>query len=157
MILDTLSNAERYWPLHPGLRGAFDWLRGGAWEMLPAGRSDLDGARLYVNIIEAPARPRVDLRLECHRQYIDIQYIVSGVDEMGWSPLDTCRQPEGVFSTEKDCGFFLDAPRTWMAVPAGFFAVFFPCDAHAPMGGAGTIRKAVVKVAVHGWVRSPRA
>jgi beta-galactosidase beta subunit len=36
---------------------------------------------------------------------------------------------------------------TWVAVPPGSFAIFFPHDAHAPLGGEGRVKKAVVKVA----------
>ena len=148
MILDTLENADRYASLHPGFGAAFAFLKSGGWRTLPSGVREIDGRRLYVNMMTAPARPRAAMKLEYHRAYIDIQFVVAGTDEMGWRPTAACRAPEGPYSADKDIGFFRDAPSVWVGVPAGSFAVFFSEDAHAPMGGEGTIRKAVVKVAV---------
>jgi beta-galactosidase beta subunit len=44
--------------------------------------------------------------------------------------------------------FFADRPETWAAVEPGSFVILYPQDAHAPLAGAGEIRKAVVKVAL---------
>jgi biofilm protein TabA len=85
-------------------------------------------------------------RLEAHRQYIDVQLTLEGIEEIGWSPLAACRP--SVFDTAKDIGFFDDRPHVWLTLPPAHFAIFFPSDAHAPLGGMGKVRKAVVKVAV---------
>jgi beta-galactosidase beta subunit len=44
--------------------------------------------------------------------------------------------------------FFRDRPDSWLSLPAGRLAIFFPDDAHAPLAGRGTLKKAIVKIAV---------
>ena len=148
MIVDRLDNAERYAPLHPGFRAAFEYLKSEAWKPLAAGKHGIDGKRLFVNMVVAPGKSRTGTRLEVHREYIDIQYAVDGTDEIGWEVTQRCAAPDGSFSAEKDIGFFKDAAALWVPVPPGTFAIFFPWDAHAPMGAAVPLRKAVVKVAM---------
>ena len=135
MILDRLDNAERYFPLHAGFRAACDYLRRTDFANLAAGKHDIDGERLFVVMNRTEARGRDEAKLESHRQYIDIQYTIAGPDEIGWRPLAACTQIHKPFDAEQDFGLFADPPETWIAVPPGSFAIYFPDDAHAPLGG----------------------
>ncbi|RIK84178.1 MAG: YhcH/YjgK/YiaL family protein [Planctomycetota bacterium] len=148
MILTSLHDADRYSALHPGFPAAFEFLRTGQCESLPPGKHTLDGDRLFMLIAEDAGRGRAGAPLEAHRRYIDIQYVVRGVDTMGWRPLEKCERPRSEFDAAKDIVFFDDAPVAWFDVPAGTFTIFFPHDAHAPLAGDAPPRKAVVKVAV---------
>jgi YhcH/YjgK/YiaL family protein len=148
MILDALSAASRYVPLHPGFGRGFEFLTSAALERLPAGKHEIDGQRLFVLISHDPGRGRQAARLESHRNYIDIQYVVRGVDEMGWKPLAACGRVETPYDPNRDVGFFADQPETWINVAAGQFVIFWPEDAHAPLSGQGDLIKAVVKVAL---------
>ncbi|MFP5381755.1 MAG: YhcH/YjgK/YiaL family protein [Gammaproteobacteria bacterium] len=148
MILAPLADADRYRALHPLFARAFDFLRATDLATLPPGRHVIDGEVLFVIIEDRPGRTREAAKLECHRRYIDIQFVFEGVDEMGWKALSECRQLATDYDAARDISFFDDAPDTWIATPAGSFCVFFPDDAHAPLVSAGRIRKAVVKVAV---------
>ncbi len=148
VIVDRLANADEYFVMHPDFAKAFAFLRQNALTELAPGRHDIDGDRLYCIISEAPGKGRSGARLEIHRNYIDIQYVISGADVMGWKPLSACALPDGGYDASKDVAFFKDEPQSWADVPAGAFAIFLPEDAHAPMGGEGMIRKAIIKVAV---------
>ena len=59
------------------------------------------------------------------------------------------------FDAARDVTFFSDRPDSWLSLPAGHFAIFFPDDAHAPLAGRGTLKKAIVKIAID-WVQSYR-
>jgi biofilm protein TabA len=147
MILDKLSESGRYATLHPAFARAFEFLSNTSLARLAPGRHEIDGDRMFVLIDHQEGRGREGARLEAHRKYIDIQYTFEGMEEIGWSPLDACRPPTGGFDAEKDIGFFADdRPATWLSVPPGLFAVFFPEDAHAPLGGRGLLKKAIVKI-----------
>lgn len=148
MIIDTLANADKYSGLHPRFAAAFAFLRRPGLATLPLGRHTIEGDDLFVILSRSRGRSRSEARLEAHRQYIDIQLVISGIDEMGWRPRASCGNPSVPYSPEKDIEFFDDAPETWVATPAGAFCLFFPDDAHAPLVGEGEIHKAVVKVAV---------
>ena len=148
MILDTLAEAARYARLHPGFARAFEFLFDAALAHREPGKHELDGQRLLVIVSHDPGRGRQGAKLESHRQYIDIQYVVRGTDDMGWRPLSECRQVESPYDPQRDVAFYADPPETWIRVPAGQFVVFWPDDAHAPLGGQGELIKAVMKVAV---------
>ncbi len=147
MILDTLENRGRYLGLHEGFRKAFEFLSQADPGRLAPGRVDIEGDRVFAIVSRGPGRARREARLEAHARYIDIQYVVSGVEMMGWKPVSACGRPSGPFDPEKDVGFFDDDPRAWIAVHPGAFAIFFPEDAHLPLLSAGEIHKIVVKVA----------
>ena len=147
-MLDSLSNAARYEAHHPGFARAFAFLAEPDLATLPPGRHEIDGDRVFVLIDHREGRGNDGARLEAHRRYIDIQYTIDGQEEIGFAPLAVCRKPSGTFDEEKDIIFFDDRPMTWLAVPAGQFAIFFPHDAHAPLAGTGPLKKAIVKIAV---------
>ncbi len=148
MILDTLANGSRYFGVHEGFRKAFEFLSRADAKELPPGRTEIDGDRLFALVSKGPGRGRRGARLETHARYIDLQYIIAGIDMMGWKPASACKRPSGPFDSEKDVGFFDDDPEAWIAVQPGAFVVFFPDDAHLPLLSAGEIHKIVVKVAV---------
>ena len=147
MILAQLEQADRYLALHADFAAAIAFLRGQPLGDLPQGRIELAGSMVAL-LSRSPARRRSEARLEAHRKHIDIQYIIAGVEEMGWSPLSRCRQPHGCYDAEKDIEFFSDAPEGYITVRPGEFVIFFPDDAHAPLIGTGEVHKVVIKVAV---------
>lgn len=146
MILDDLTNADRYLDNHPLFGKAFEFLRRPDIASLPDGRHDIDGDRLYAIVMHAPGKGRANAPLEAHRKYIDIQYVVSDRDEMGWQALQKCSAVRDPYDAGRDVEFFTDEPVAWVNVPQGCLAIFFPHDAHAPLGAEGTIHKVVVKV-----------
>ena len=148
MILDTLASAARYVHMHDGFGRAFEFLTTTDLAALAPGRHEIDGDRMYVSIDHKDGRGEEGARLEAHRRYIDIQYTIDGDELIGWMPLARCQAPDGPFDDKKDVVLFADRPTTWVAVPPGSFAIFFPHDAHAPLAGHGLLKKAVVKIAV---------
>ncbi|MCA9134551.1 MAG: YhcH/YjgK/YiaL family protein [Planctomycetales bacterium] len=148
MILAQLDDAPRYATLASGLDLGFEFLRRPDLAHLPNGRHELDGDRVFALVARELGRGRADSPLEFHRRYLDIQYVISGTETIGWLPTAECRYAKHPFDEEKDLGFFLDRPGTWCRLPLGNFAIFFPSDAHAPLAGSGPVHKVVVKVAL---------
>ena len=148
MVLDAIGSADRYAVLHPSFARAFAYLASVDLGALADGRNDIDGDAMFVILDRKSGRGRDGARLEAHRRYIDIQFTISGDEEIGWTPLASCTEPAGAFDEAKDIGFFADTPSAWLRVPAGSFAIFFPEDAHAPLAGHGALVKAIVKIAV---------
>ena len=146
MILDSLTQADRYLVLHPLFARAFGFLRGTDLRMLMPGRHAVQGEQIFAIVEACAGRTRAEAKLECHRRYLDIQLVLEGVDEMGWKPVAECVDPATDYDAARDIRFFNDAPSSWIATPPGSFCLFFPGDAHAPLVSAGTIRKVVVKV-----------
>ena len=148
MILDDLKHAERYFNLHPGFRAGFRYLSQPNLQSFATGKYELEGDRLFVLINRDPGRGHEGARLEAHRKYIDIQFLVSGAEEIGWRPTEECDHVTDPYDAERDIMFFADPPQTWIHLPVGKFMIFYPNDAHAPLAAQGDNVKAVIKVAV---------
>jgi biofilm protein TabA len=148
MILDDLASAARYESLHRLFRLGFEFFSQSNLAELYNGRYELDGERMVASIDRGVGRGRASTRLEAHRKYIDIQFLVDGTEEIGWRSLDECQKIGEPYDATRDVIFFADAPQTWMELPRGKFVIFFPEDAHATRAATGPYHKAVVKVAV---------
>jgi beta-galactosidase beta subunit len=174
MILDKLTNSRLYLPLHPAFAAAFDFLFRPDLPSLPPGRHEIMGQRVFAIIAHDAGKGHDRARLEFHRRYIDIQYVVSGVEQIGWRELSACAgchrsavlggpvpvcattgaPNNGVpaapdaFDDAKDIGFCDDRPQTWLTLSPNHFAILYPHDAHAPLAGHGPVHKVVVKVMI---------
>lgn len=149
MIFASLNESARCNSLHPLFARVFEFIRVTDFSALAPGRHNIIGDDLFVIVEQAPGRRRESAKLECHQRYIDIQLVLSGVDEMGWKALADCHTPCDEYSAERDIRFFEDQPATWIATPPGHFCIFFPEDAHAPLVADGEIRKIIFKIAVN--------
>jgi len=148
MILDVLENAHRYLALHREFAKVFEFLRRPDLKEMPVGKYEIDGDRVYAMVSENAGRRKEDALLETHEKYIDIQFVLAGVDDMGWKPKSSCKKPTGKYDQKNDEQIFTDEPDAWLSVKSGAFAIFFPEDAHMPLISSGPIHKVVVKVAV---------
>ncbi|GAA4436486.1 YhcH/YjgK/YiaL family protein [Pontibacter saemangeumensis] len=148
MVLDSLQNARRYYSLHPLFTHAFRFLKETDLMKLSLGQQAIVGRDLFAIISEGSGIPEKDAKLEVHRKYIDIQYVISGTDHMGWKSLALCAEPSEPYTAEREAAFFPDKTSNWFDVPAGYFTIFFPDDAHAAMVTEETVRKVVLKIAL---------
>jgi biofilm protein TabA len=148
MILDLLANRTWYQPLHPLLKPAFDWLEAQDWSKLADGLVEIEGDNLRAIIESGSTAAPANKKFESHRRYLDIQYVISGGERMGWCPAagvaageqagpDLWFHPEPTFSQQ-------------IVVTPGRFAIFAPMEAHKPCcllaDTPALFRKCVVKV-----------
>src|SRR3569833_2972041 len=150
MILDRIAEGQHYAPMHPLFARALAYLRDTDLKSLPIGKYELDGDRLFVLTQRPEGRTRAGAKLEAHRKYIDIQYVIEGNEAIGWRPTAECSQVELAYDSDRDVALFTDKPVSWFEVPPGSFSILWPHDAHAPLAAEGPVHKAVVKVAVDG-------
>lgn len=149
MILDVLENLPQYLPLSKGFEKAVEFLTRRDLDQLVAGRHEIDGDAVYAMIFKNIGRSREDARLEAHQQYFDIQVVLAGLDTIGWKSVSKCSEPAGDYIEQRDVRFYSDEPDVWLQVKPGFFAIFFPGDAHLPSISSDLIYKIVVKVALN--------
>lgn len=148
MVLDTLSNAERYCALHPKFQELFDYVRTHALLDEPAGRIELDGQRLFINVNDSELLAPDLQKLEVHRRYIDVHFPLSCDETVGWTPLDNLQQSDEPFDEAADYALYSQPADTYFTVKPGQFLIVWPEDAHAPIVGCGNIRKLVAKVLI---------
>jgi biofilm protein TabA len=151
MIVAKLDQMEQQAALTPRLRKGLDFLRKLDAQALEPGTVEIDGREVYAMIQSYTSRPVGESpRFEAHRKYLDIQYLVSGTEAMGWAPLDqlVTRAP---YNVERDMllGTVPAETRTLVRFAAGQAILLYPSDAHAPGLAAGEpepVVKVVVKV-----------
>lgn len=149
MVLDKLANADRYTCMHPLFAQAFKFLQETDLQSIATGVHEIEGRKLFAIISDGPGVTKDNYKLEVHRKYIDIQYVISGTDHMGWKDLALCDEPNDPYNEEREAAFFPDRTDNWFDVPAGSFTIFYPDDAHAAMvTGERVVRKVVLKIAV---------
>lgn len=148
MILDTLENADLYVNLHPAFAAAFALLRREDLASLPEGRHDIDGDASYAWVAKGPGRKADEAAIETHDTHIDIQYVVEGVDTMGWKARKDLGPKTAESDDAKDLAFYEDAPTVCADVTPGMFAIFFPEDAHLPTISDGMLHKVIVKIEI---------
>jgi YhcH/YjgK/YiaL family protein len=146
MIIDTLSNLEKYTGLHKNFSKAFEFIREKNLKAIEPGKYPIQGDELHASVSLKDGLNASDAKFEAHDHYIDIQVCPSGSEKLGWKPRKDCVDPKTQYDPEKDVTFFNDKPETYFELHEGQFAIFFPEDVHAPMIGEGPIKKLVVKV-----------
>jgi YhcH/YjgK/YiaL family protein len=150
MIIDTLLNEEKYFILHKNFALGFEYIKTKDFTSIEPGKYEIEGDELKASVISKHGMTAEEsiAKFECHNKYIDIQVCISGTEQIGWKPRNSCIDPKGEYNEEKDVMFYNDAPDMYFQLTAGQFAIFFPEDVHAPMIGEGEIKKLVIKVKI---------
>lgn len=86
MIYDGLDVIERYRGLSRGLDVLIDWLGKNDPKDLPLGRTEIDGSRVFANVMEAKTKRREDARFEFHHRYADVQIDLEGEERFFTTP-----------------------------------------------------------------------
>ena len=152
MIVTDLQLIERQLPMTPQMQQAVEFLRRTDLLDLPDGNVPIDEKRVFA-ILQRYRTAHFDApKFEYHRKYIDLQYILSGEEIIGWAP---AAGMTALFSYDEgqDICFGLMEPGKWSPVRlvAGQLAVLWPEDGHAPRLATERVclvRKIVVKIAV---------
>ena len=150
MIIDRLENSHKYSQAHEGFADGFAFLQRAVAENLPAGRYEIDGDKVFAFIQEYTSK--TESSFETHKNYIDIQFVASGVEVIEVSDIANMKEATP-YNAEKDVTFYEDYNKGTIAViEAGAYGIFFPWDAHKPglalNGNPDAVKKIVVKVRV---------
>ena len=152
MIIDHLKNSSRYAMVHPNFQKAFDFIQKAVEEDLPIGKYEVDGDAVYGIVQAYDSKAKDDCKLEGHKRYIDIQYMVSGCE--AFEIADIAKVTEKTeYNDIKDVLYFHDADHMNVAVLQDQeFGIFFPWDIHRPGiavdGKSQPVKKIVMKVKV---------
>ncbi len=148
MIFDLLVNAPQYTALGPRIARGLEFLAGTDLEALEAGKHELDGKKLFVLVSDYVTKPQSEGRWEAHRHYLDLQYMVTGVERMGVAPATYLRETE--YQADRDI-VWLEGSGDFLTFAAGQFMLLGPGDAHMPgiaVNHPVKGRKIVVKIAL---------
>ena len=147
MIKDTLTNISKYNNLSEFLKIGLDYIKNTDFDKLEDGRYSINGEDIYINIQTYKTKENADF--EAHRNYIDIQYVISGEEKIGVTDYVNCNTTVE-YNDDKDIEF-LNGVGEYYELKTGDFMILYPTDAHKPSisidtNNPETVRKAVVKV-----------
>lgn len=148
MIYDKTENMSLYFDKLPGFEKIEQAYKDFVAKPFPEGKIEIDGDNLWCNVASYTVNPDNPLKYEAHREYADVQVMVEGEEIIGWANTKECNITEDF---KEGCDIaFMDAPHgQFFELRKGYFAVFFPEDAHAPCRkseNSDTAHKLVFKV-----------
>ncbi len=148
MIADLLTASDLYLSVHPRLAAGFQFLRQQTADVKD-GRYELDGDKLFALVQSYATTPAAERKLEHHRKYADIQFLLAGEEMIEYAPLGSL-PVDTPYTEAKDYGLVRDpAAPSKLVLQPGSWAIFFPQDAHKPgcaLSAPAAVRKIVVKV-----------
>jgi len=152
MIVSDLDHISRQAAMSPAFQKAIAFLRSPDLHALPDGRVEIDGDRVFAQVQRFETKWSATPKFECHRKYIDIQFVLSGEEIIGWAPAERM-EITAAYEADKDISFGTVAKGKWTPVhlQAGQMAVLYPEDGHAPklaLRNPSAVMKIVVKVGV---------
>ncbi len=146
MIYDKIENIKNYSQIPEIVKGFMLEIR----ETRPVGRIYLNSDKtLWANVDEYTTKPHKDCKFEAHKKYIDIQFMLSGKEIIETAFTDELEITE-TYDETKDVMFLKDTKnKTVLNMAEGYFALFYPTDAHKPQVAYLTpekVKKVVVKI-----------
>ena len=147
--IDKEQFAKQYHLNQASWDKAFAYLKNTDLTKLPNGRHVIDGTNVYAIVTEAPTKDYDKTAFESHQKYIDLQYVITGEENMAKAPLASVVVNKA-YDEKADIAFYSGEGKIY-TVPAGTFMLFFPTDAHRPNitpGGNKVVKKIVIKINV---------
>ncbi len=131
MVFDSIKNYKLYTSLSPRIAQALKIAAETDFSKMEAGKYEVDGENLFY-IVQSYKTGAPLQKIEAHQKYIDIQFMVKGTEKIGIDGREGLKVADP-YIEEKDIEFFQLGPNlTYLTVPQGYFAIFWPTDAHMP-------------------------
>ncbi len=150
MIFDTLKNIKNYRNISKNIYLGLEYLST-LDKSVNLGTYELNSS-VKVIVTSYCTSKKTDLIFEAHKNVIDIQYPIIGLERIMWSPIDSMKivipydsnSDTTYYNKPSQQGRFID-------IGNGYFAIMFPSDGHAPQltsTKGQNIKKITVKVSI---------
>lgn len=152
MITGNKSDIAKVLPyVDEGLQKALAYIAATDFAHIENGEYEIDGRNVFARVNTYATEPKAERRSEKHNEYIDVQFIARGEEEIWFAPYEEKYVVTEDLSKENDVLFYED-PQELNSVKlnAGDFAIFFPWELHRPNCRKGEeaadVQKIVIKV-----------
>ena len=150
MVVDTLKNIEQYKGLSPDIYAGLRFLAEAKSEIELGIYPINNNVKAIVSSYETV--DKFERGYESHKNVIDIQYPIIGLERVKWSPIEKMNV-NIPYDKVKDRTFFKDpsSQGTHVDIGNGIFAIMFSEDGHAPQHKVGikeVIKKITIKVSI---------
>ncbi len=147
MVYDKIDNIETYKGLSEDIYEGLNFLKNATPE-LACGVHEIN-PRVKAIVSEYETKPVNENGYEAHRKFIDIQYLLKGTEKNCCLSIEKLKETKP-YKEEIDAAFYeTDVLVQEMMLGDGYFAIYWPQDAHMPclsVDGAEKVKKVVVKV-----------
>lgn len=128
MIFGNISHIEECGFGSLPLQECFDYAAQHDLRTLPAGIHEIDGKRMYVNIVEYTTTSPEKRFWEAHREYLDIHILLDGEEQIDLAFTECMKQ--GEYVPEDDFLPMEGGKNGCVVLRRGDFLVCYPHDAH---------------------------
>lgn len=146
--INKIEFARQYHKHRAWWDAAFTYLRETDLTSAAPGKYDIDGENVFAMIAENPKKDFADTKWESHRQYQDIQMVITGAEKMGIAEISTLKTVHG-YDESTDLIFYTGNGGDIHTAEPGTFFIFFPQNGHRPdikVDGIEKDKKIVIKV-----------
>lgn len=133
------------------IQTALEYLKSHDFTQMETGVYEIQGRDIYAQVMDCTTVPVEKGRPEVHEKYVDVQFVASGCEKLGFTP-DLGRYEVAERLDARDLIFYKSVENEgYIEARPGCYNIFFPGDVHKPgliSGESMTVRKVVVKVSV---------
>ena len=152
MVFTTKQNLKKYLPLSNSFNVAFEALEKLSREQFMSGKYEVENDTVFINAVEYSTHTVDTAKMEAHRKYIDVMFMISGEERILTAPICSLSFFPQEYCEANDVLFvnIPDSP-TELLLDENSVVILFPEDAHAPgicSNEPSTVRKLIAKVAV---------
>lgn len=145
MIISNIAAAKRYFSINPNFEKVFEFLK--TLDSGSEGSFNFEGFSCGILNIEPDCEICDELKLEAHKEYLDIHFVINGAEKIGYAEASSL---ESVTEYDAENDFFLlKGEMQSIVLNKGDFCITFPEDAHAPgmcVDKNTSLKKAIVKI-----------
>lgn len=146
--MEKYNDYKKEKALSDAVRRCFEFAAKNDLNTLPRGRNEIDGKNLYVNIAEYDTKPIKDCIWEAHKEYIDVQIMLSGHERLYVENINNLKT--GEYVPEKDFVPCFGDTKTFVDFQPSVCVALWPDDAHMTGVSDGDapvhVKKAIFKV-----------
>jgi len=149
VVFDHLDNAAKFESLGEGFKKAFDFLKGQDLTSLASGKYEIEVSKVFALVQDYTTKPLSEGFWEAHRRYIDLQFVVSGSERIGFGRAASMQLQS--HDETRDLSV-LNGQGDFATLQQGCFMLLWPSDAHMPgiqVDGPHPVRKIVIKIAAN--------
>lgn len=149
MIFGNVKNLDEYIYLEEQIKECFEYAKNHDLAGFEKGSHEIDGERLFVNIVEYTTTEAENRFWEAHKNYLDVHLMLHGEEQIDLNFIQNMDAKEFV---EKDDFLPMDGDKNSSVILRdGDFLICYPADGHrtaVKVKEPNTIKKAIFKVRI---------
>ena len=132
MIVDKIENANYYTNINHRFSKVFEFINNNDLSGIENGTHSIVGEEVFAVVMEYSTQEISKCKTESHKKYIDIQYMVEGEEEIGFTTLHN-QTPTTPYNEAGDYMFYNGEKLDSLVLKKDHFTIFFEDDIHQTM------------------------